>query len=82
MDTVHFGQVFAFTAVDIFSHEADQRRLQEMTVAVNFADLKLTGRQHVRDLWRQKDLGAFQGNYSTAVASHGTVLVKIGTPRR
>lgn len=26
MDTVHFGQVFAFTAVDIFSHEADQRR--------------------------------------------------------
>ncbi len=23
MDTVHFGQVFVFTAVDIFTHEAD-----------------------------------------------------------
>ena len=55
---------------------------QEMTVAVNFADLKRTGRQQVRDLWRQKDLGAFQGSYSTVVPSHGAVLVKIGTPRR
>ena len=55
---------------------------QEMTVTVGFADLKLTGRQRVRDLWRQKDLGDFQGSYSAAVPSHGTVLVKIGTPRR
>ena len=40
---------------------------QEMTVAVHFADLKLTGSQPVRDLWRQKDLGAFQDSFSTIV---------------
>jgi alpha-galactosidase len=31
----------------------------------------------VRDLWRQKDLGAFDGEFSTVVPRHGTVLVKI-----
>ncbi len=54
---------------------------QETTVAVNFVDLKLTGRQPVRDLWRQKNLGVFQGSYRTVVPSHGAALVKIGTPR-
>ncbi len=55
---------------------------KEMTVTILFADLKLSGPQRVRDLWRQKDLGRFTGSYSAVVASHGTVLVKIGTPRR
>lgn len=51
-------------------------------VTVNFTDLKLTGRQQVRDLWRQKNLGTFTGSYTATVPAHGTVLVKIGTPRR
>ena len=44
------------------------------------ADLKLlgfTGKCAVRDLWRQKDLGKFSGEFKTAVAPHGVVLVKI-----
>jgi alpha-galactosidase len=53
----------------------------EMNISVNFADLKLTGSQKVRDLWRQKDLGTFNGSFSAPVASHGAYLVKIGTPR-
>ncbi len=55
---------------------------QEMTIPVQFADLKRSGRQRVRDLWRQKDLGDFQDRFSTTVPSHGAVLIKIGTPRR
>ena len=51
------------------------------TITVNWSDLGLNGSQHVRDLWRQKDLGNFDGKYSTEVGRHGTVLIKVGTPK-
>jgi alpha-galactosidase len=44
---------------------------------VNWSDLKLSGSRTVRDLWRQKDLGAFENGYAADVAPHGVVLVKI-----
>jgi alpha-galactosidase len=50
-------------------------------VAVHWADLKLEGNQKVRDLWRQKDLGAADGHYTANVPMHGVVLLKIGTPK-
>lgn len=50
-------------------------------IPANFADLKLTGSQNVRDLWRQADLGSFEGRFSSSVASHGAILLRIGTPR-
>lgn len=53
-----------------------------MTITVKFADLKRGGRQRVRDLWRQKDLGDLRDRFSTPVPSHSAVLVKIGTPAR
>jgi len=31
----------------------------------------------VRDLWAHKDLGAFQGGYSTKVAPHSVIMVKV-----
>ncbi|HZZ41374.1 MAG TPA: putative Ig domain-containing protein [Tepidisphaeraceae bacterium] len=49
---------------------------QPMTVTANFADLKLTGQQTVRDLWRQKDLGQATDKYETQVPAHGVVLLK------
>ncbi len=49
----------------------------ETTVTADWSDLKLTGKQRVRDLWRQKDLGVFTGKFETPVASHGVVLVRI-----
>ncbi len=52
-----------------------------MDISVNFSDLGIKGPQKVRDLWRQKDLGQFKDSFSAPVNSHGTVLVKIGTPR-
>jgi alpha-galactosidase len=49
---------------------------------LQWTDLKITGRETVRDLWRQKDLGAFEGSFSAPVASPGVVLVRIFPARR
>jgi alpha-galactosidase len=47
-------------------------------VTVKWSDLKLSRKRAVRDLWRQKDLGRFSGEFSLTVAPHGAELVKIG----
>jgi alpha-galactosidase len=49
----------------------------EATVTANWSDLKISGRQRVRDLWRQKELGIFADKFEAPVASHGVVLVRI-----
>ena len=44
------------------------------------ADLKVlgfTGTCMIRDLWRQENLGAFDGKFTASVAPHGVVLVKV-----
>jgi alpha-galactosidase len=67
------------------------RPLADGTVAVGFlnrgggtratirwADLGLTGPQHVRDLWEQKDLGELENQVEMDVPPHGALLLKIG----
>ena len=49
-----------------------------ITVTVKWSDLKISGSQNVRDLWRQKDLGQFKNDFSLQVAPHSAELVKIG----
>jgi alpha-galactosidase len=49
----------------------------EQTVTAKFADLKLTGKQTVRDLWRQKDLATVENQLEANVPPHGVVLVKL-----
>ena len=49
----------------------------EATVPAKWSDLKISGKQRVRDLWRQKDLGIFSEKFEATVASHGVVLVRI-----
>jgi alpha-galactosidase len=39
------------------------------------------GKYVVRDLWRQKDLGEFNGRFSAKVAPHGVVLVRLVLPK-
>jgi alpha-galactosidase len=48
-----------------------------ITVLVRWSDLKIKGPHAVRDLWRQKDLGEFDSEFSLTVASHSAELVKI-----
>jgi len=46
-------------------------------VVLNWSDLKITGKYIVRDLWRQKDLGTFDGEFKADVAQHGVVMVSL-----
>jgi alpha-galactosidase len=52
------------------------RGSSEESITANWADLGLTGGQTVRDLWRQKDLGKFTGEFEAKVGRHGVVLLK------
>lgn len=47
------------------------------TVTARWADLNVSGRHAVRDLWRQKDLGTFTSAVSLPVAAHSAELIKI-----
>jgi alpha-galactosidase len=47
------------------------------SVTARWADLKLSGAQQVRDLWRQKELGQFSDQFQLTVAPHGAELVKL-----
>jgi alpha-galactosidase len=47
-------------------------------VTVKWADLGLDGKQRVRDLWRQKDLGEVDGQFTIHVARHGAELILVG----
>ncbi len=42
-----------------------------------WSELKLHGKRMVRDLWRQKDIGRFAGEFEARVAPHGVVLVRL-----
>jgi alpha-galactosidase len=46
-------------------------------VSTQWSDIGIRGRQNVRDLWRQKDLGAFQDTFESDVPRHGVVLVRM-----
>jgi hypothetical protein len=45
-------------------------------VTLTFSDAQLSGNQTLRDLWNHRDLGTFTGNFTTAVAPHGVVLLR------
>jgi alpha-galactosidase len=47
------------------------------TITVKWSALGLTGSHTVRELWRQKDLGAFASEFQASVPRHGVVLVKV-----
>jgi alpha-galactosidase len=51
------------------------------TITVSWEELGIAGPQHVRDLWRQKDLGLFHRRFEAPVTRHGVALVRL-TPDR
>ncbi len=52
------------------------------TMSVAWADAGLSGKQQVRDLWRQQDLGEFTDKYSADVPSHGVLLLRVSVPKK
>ena len=63
-------------AVALFNRDTD-----DATITAKWSDLGLTGKQAVRDLWRQKDLGVFNAQFEFSVANHGAELFKV-TPAK
>jgi alpha-galactosidase len=59
-------------AVGLFNRDE-----MDMPVSVRWDELGLKGKQKIRDLWRQKDLGTFDGEFSSVVPRHGTVFLKV-----
>ena len=53
----------------------------ETVVSVSWGDLGLKSPQTVRDVWRQKDLGTFDGKFESRVPRHGVALIRL-TPAR
>lgn len=55
----------------------------EAPATVHWPELNLSGKRMVRDLWRQRDLGRFNGEYTVpAIPPHGVVLVRLDKRRR
>ncbi len=59
-------------AVGLFNRDEIAGRIE-----VDWKALGLTGKQRVRDLWRQKDLGVFEAGFGSTVPRHGVVLLRI-----
>lgn len=54
---------------------------QPVNFTFDLNKIGLNGRYQIRDVWRQKDLGSFSGNYSTSIRYHGVVMLKL-TPTK
>jgi alpha-galactosidase len=54
------------------------RGMDPAEVNVTFSELQIKGRQPVRDLWRQKELGNYKDQFSAQVPSQGVIMIKIG----
>jgi alpha-galactosidase len=52
----------------------------DTVMTLDWKQAGLTGRQRLRDLWRQRDIGVFEGAFSAKVPSHGVVLVRAAAP--
>ena len=49
----------------------------EVLVKVTWTELEVKGKQRVRDLWRQKDLGGYNNEFERTVPRHGVELIRL-----
>lgn len=59
-------------AVGLFNRQDDMTSVTAM-----WSDLDTQGKQLIRDLWRQKDLGVFEDSFTATVPGHGVELVRV-----
>ncbi len=59
-------------AVGMFNKGNTPRQL-----SFTFKSIGVRGKQNIRDLWRQKEIGEYTDMFSTLVPPHGVVLVKV-----
>ena len=61
------------TPADYFDWSPAERAV----IGFNGADIGITGKFRVRDVWRQKELGEFDAHFETEVPYHGAVLLNV-----
>lgn len=49
-------------------------------MTAKWTDVGVSGKQAVRDLWRQKELGTFATEFKSEVRRRGVVMIKVGAP--
>jgi alpha-galactosidase len=59
-------------AVALFNRDVDDVKL-----TAKWVDIGVTGKQNVRDLWRQKDLGEFDNEFNTVVGRRGVTMIRV-----
>lgn len=52
-----------------------------INITFEFSEVGVSGKQVVRDLWKQKNLGSFRNKFTATVPRHGVVLVRIINPK-
>jgi alpha-galactosidase len=50
-------------------------------IGVDWPLLGIQGKQRVRDLWRQKDVGRFEDRFAASVPRHGVMLARMSAER-
>ena len=53
-----------------------------INMTLNWPEANIKGKQVIRDLWKQKNIGIYQGKYSVMVPRHGVVMVKISSVKK
>lgn len=53
------------------------RSQKDMNITAFWKDLGISGKQKVRDLWRQEDIGGFNDKFTIGVPAHGVVMVRM-----
>jgi hypothetical protein len=59
-------------AIGIFNLTDDH-----LNITLNWNEMAIRNGLHIRDLWRQKDLGISNESFTTKVVPHGVILIKV-----
>ncbi|HZQ43516.1 MAG TPA: putative Ig domain-containing protein [Acidobacteriaceae bacterium] len=59
-------------AIGLFNLSSDPH-----TITLDWKDIGLSGTVKVRDVWRQRDLGAFKDRFTSLVPTHDVALIRI-----
>ena len=58
------------------------RNHEPKEVAISWNELGITGKQQLRDLCRQKNIGTFSSSFKTIVPAQGVVMLKFKKVRK